>query len=73
MQIIFLIWRNSISGPIAPISSIEGGDDTTMYIDHATRAKDVKVSASQKMLADARINWMFHCFDRLVVHSFNWF
>jgi hypothetical protein len=35
-------WRDSTSRPIAPVSSVAGGDDTTLFVDHA--AKTIFVS-----------------------------
>jgi hypothetical protein len=37
--------RDSISQPIAPISSMAGGADTTLYVDHAARAQQAMFAA----------------------------
>jgi hypothetical protein len=31
-------WRDSISRPMAPVSSVAGGYDTITYVDHTARA-----------------------------------
>jgi hypothetical protein len=36
----FKLTSYTLVGPIARVSSLTGGDDTTMYVDHATRAVD---------------------------------
>jgi hypothetical protein len=43
-----ITWRGSISRPIALISSVAGGDVTAMYVDHATIARSMFVSAFKR-------------------------